>query len=507
MKTQILRLEPHDDLVSVRDKMNWGQTGRILLVWPGRGRILTRRLDLVLVQRQAAAQGAQLALVTTDAQVREYARDLGIPVYSRLKQAQNDHWRAPRRVRRALQEQSLENLRAEGPRSGGPPEPPPRSKPGLFDKPALRLVLFSLGVFALLALGAALLPGGSIDLHMERREQAITLEVSADPRAGAINFSGIVPARPVEVVVEGRAGLPAEGEITVPDSPATGRVRFTNLTDQSLEIPAGSVARTPGEPAVRFATLSGVTIPPGPGTSQLVEVQALEAGSQGNLEPDSLTAVEGELGTRVAATNPQQTRNGSDRTLPAPTAAQRDRLSEELLASLRRTARSELEGVLNPGDVLLPGSLSLAGSPESSFDPPRPGDPADELSLNLQATFTALAVSSADLEALAAGVLDANLPAGFQAVPASLAYQVTGEPVEEAGGRYRLSLQLSRQVQAQVSTQSVVRLVMGLEPEQARQRLIDNLPLESAPRVLVEPDWWPRLPLAPFRIQVLGMEQ
>src|SRR4030067_243371 len=38
MKTQILRLDPHDDVISTRDKMNWGQTGRVLLVCAKRRR-------------------------------------------------------------------------------------------------------------------------------------------------------------------------------------------------------------------------------------------------------------------------------------------------------------------------------------------------------------------------------------------------------------------------------------------------------------------------------------
>ena len=53
MKTQILRLEAHDDVISAHDKMQWSQTGRILLVWPEHGKILTRRLDLILLLRHS----------------------------------------------------------------------------------------------------------------------------------------------------------------------------------------------------------------------------------------------------------------------------------------------------------------------------------------------------------------------------------------------------------------------------------------------------------------------
>ena len=85
MKTYIIQLESHDDVTSICDKMGWAKAGRILLVWPERGRVVTRRLDLTLIQRLCSALGAQLALVTRDPQVRFHARQLLIPVFWNLK--------------------------------------------------------------------------------------------------------------------------------------------------------------------------------------------------------------------------------------------------------------------------------------------------------------------------------------------------------------------------------------------------------------------------------------
>ena len=96
MKTQIIQLEAYDDTVSVRDKMGWGQTSRILLVWPAQGRPLDRRLDLVLLLRHSLALGAQLGLVTQDSQVRLTALELSIPVFKNLRQAQTGRWRVGR---------------------------------------------------------------------------------------------------------------------------------------------------------------------------------------------------------------------------------------------------------------------------------------------------------------------------------------------------------------------------------------------------------------------------
>ena len=95
MKTQILQLEAHDDALSARDKLAWGQTGRIVLVWPARGRVLTRRLDLLLLLRQSQSMGIQLALVVSDPDVRYHARQLGISTFNNLRQAQKARWKRP----------------------------------------------------------------------------------------------------------------------------------------------------------------------------------------------------------------------------------------------------------------------------------------------------------------------------------------------------------------------------------------------------------------------------
>ena len=79
MKTHIIKLEPHDDVISTRDKMGWGKTGRILLVWPDRGRVLKRQLDLVLLQRHSNLLGVQLGIVCKDEDIRKQAQELAIP--------------------------------------------------------------------------------------------------------------------------------------------------------------------------------------------------------------------------------------------------------------------------------------------------------------------------------------------------------------------------------------------------------------------------------------------
>ena len=79
MKVQILQLDAHEDLASARDKLAWAQAQRVVLVWPDRARVLRKRLDLVLIRRQAARQGCELGLVTRDPVVLEHAAEHNLP--------------------------------------------------------------------------------------------------------------------------------------------------------------------------------------------------------------------------------------------------------------------------------------------------------------------------------------------------------------------------------------------------------------------------------------------
>src|SRR5512140_3840775 len=97
MKTQIITLESHDDLISVRDRMSWAKTPRILLVWPKYEKVTLRQVDLKVLQRHALSLGAELGLVTRARRVREDAEALSIPVFESTGQAQRVAWPKPRR--------------------------------------------------------------------------------------------------------------------------------------------------------------------------------------------------------------------------------------------------------------------------------------------------------------------------------------------------------------------------------------------------------------------------
>lgn len=503
MKTQILQLEAHDDAISTRDKMGWGQTSRIVLVWPKRGRILNRKLDLVLLQRHSIRMGAQVALVTRDTEVRFYASQLHIPVFKTLKQAKSTHWRTMRRWRSLPQRQTprpdFQALREEV-------HP---SRPSWAERPVARAGFFSIAILSLLALLAATLPGARISIAPHTQIQESSLHVAASPAYQHINLSGELPVQMKSIVVEGRDVLTSTGRVMVPENTASGYVRLTNLISDTVEVPRGFIITTlssNGKAPLRFATSSDGRVPAGPGKYLSLPVRALSPGTQGNLPAGSLSAIEGPLGLSLASSNLLPTSGGTDRAASGPSSSDYRKLEEKLSRTLLGTALTELSAGLSNSDLVITPTLVLSDTLEKSFDPPFDSSlgiqPADELKLTLRAQFQLMVVSGADLRDLSNRVLDANLEKGYNAITGSLQIDQLSVPRLGDANTARWQIHIRRKVQLQVDAARVTNLVMGMPPEQARLALSKALPLDGDPILELIPSWWPRLPIMPFRIRI-----
>src|SRR6187200_2626166 len=95
-KPTYLQLEAGEDIPSIRDRLSFIRGQRVILIWPEEGTALTRKLDLVLVQREAKRRVVQLALVTHDPLVVEHAAELGISTFETIKEAENGRWKRGR---------------------------------------------------------------------------------------------------------------------------------------------------------------------------------------------------------------------------------------------------------------------------------------------------------------------------------------------------------------------------------------------------------------------------
>lgn len=496
MNTHLLALEPHDDLVSVRDRMSWAKMPRILLIWPKGRKTPLRPVDLKVLQRHAASLGAELGLVTRDDRIRREAAALNLPVFESTGAAQREEWpiRLPKPLRR--RKSNPAELRAQHAAAQV-------NESGWRASPLVRIGAFALGVLAVLTVAGLFVPRGRVALFPESQTQSIVIPVVADPSVSSVFITGTIPSRQIHLEVAiTRAGA-VTGSLIVPQSEAEGVARFRNLTEASVPIPAGTVVRTLDLPPVRFVTTDGGATPEGVGETVDIPIQSLGQGVAGNVEADQIQVIEGNLGLVLAVTNPEPTTGGSGTKSPAPSEEDRASLREATLAELKLLAVDKARGELQLGDLVFPDSVVINNILEETYDPPA-GQAAAQLTLTLRAEVTLSYAAGEDLKQLADMALAASLPEGF--VPAngdaSLSAPLAA-PVTDEHGIARWQMPLERRLLKQVDVSRVLQAILGRAPETARRKLIEAFDWESAPQITVSPSWWPWLPIAPFQINVV----
>ncbi|HLO33949.1 MAG TPA: baseplate J/gp47 family protein [Anaerolineales bacterium] len=492
MKTQIITLESHDDLISVRDRMSWAKTPRILLVWPKYEKVTLRQVDLRVLQRHAVSLGAQLGLVTRARRVRDDAEALRIPVFESTGQAQRLAWPKPRR-RKWVHHAPRKDLRQKR-------EQVSVREEAWRTHPAVRVGAFILGVGSVLFLVALFIPRAQITLQPKVQTQSVVLPVIASSEVDSVFITGSIPAHEKRVIVNGTKTVNVTGQGVTPQAKAKGIVAFRNLTQQAVTIPAGTVVRTADN--IRFVTLSASKVEGGAGKLLELPVEAVEGGLSGNVDADKIVVVEGRLGLALSVTNPKALKGG--RELPSLQAsdADRKRAKDAVMKVLESDARIQLAQDMKAGDVLFEDTFAVSQILSEVYDPPA-GSAGTRLTLRMQVEFSAQYASVADLTELAALALNASLPSGFSAASEALTVTPAASPSSRNDGSIHWTIRAERRIVHQINAPQVTQMIEGVSSERAQTLLENNLSLEGSPEINLSPSWWPWVPIVPFRIAVV----
>jgi hypothetical protein len=507
VKTQIVQLEPHDDYISIRDRMGWGQTTRILLVWPHRGHILRRRLDLTLIKRHSVALGSQLALVTRDREIRYQADRLNIPVYKSVREAEQSLWRSPRKRKKNTWLKPVPYI-TEGEKHTKPDLSVMRdlahpTPPRWLMHPVVRIGIFTVGVLSMLVVAAVFIPSADIIVTPATKTETVTIDVVASNEQKTVELSGTVPAYIKSVEVEGRGSTPATGETLIPRQTAKGNVTFVNLTEDEITVPTGTVVSTEGDAPIRFSTTRSVIVPTG-ANGTTASIEAILPGTDGNVSAEKIVAIEGPLGLNLSVTNRRRTSGGSNFTAVSPNQDDYQAIYNQLIDSLQNNAFADFTFNSSPGDVPLSSIPSEQRITEESIKPEF-GEPADFLELTLRAEFKFPYASEEDLYQLGRIVLDRHVSDDYTPRPETLKINQLTKPIIRPNGNATWRMQASWQVGAILDETKAVANVLGLAPDQALQKFIENPSIETGTVIRITPEWWPRLPMIPFRINLINM--
>ncbi|MCB0116056.1 MAG: baseplate J/gp47 family protein, partial [Caldilineaceae bacterium] len=446
--TELLHIEPDTKPDAIRRRLARLGSGPVAVVLPNGWSELDSFARLRLLQRQARLRNQDLALVTQDLETRRIAQALGIPVYGNEAGLVGRTWRM---------KPQLPDVDPRNP-AAGLPEPPAWRNSRIIndttDKTVARLARPSLHrsrqrriraeekyrrpmpfwlrfigyIFAGLAFAAMLgafvyfvLPAATVTVVPGQRPLEAAITLTADPGIDIADFEiGVIPARLMETYVERTGTIPTSGSDQAATDRAGGSVVFTNQTNRTIRIPAGTVVSTSTGDRVDFRTLQDVDLNGPTGTRVTVNVEATEQGTRGNVRADTITTVSGALQGQVQVTNPAATGGGASNLVRIVTQADRDALYDQVYAEIEAQAYTEIQRELREGEWTPAESVQTFVI--DSFYDHFNDEPADTLTLSLRVLVQGVAVDQGEASDAAFAALEDAVPERGKLVADSIQY-------------------------------------------------------------------------------------
>jgi hypothetical protein len=510
---QLIQLEPYDDAISIRDRLAFMPAGRVLLVLPKRGKLLHRKLDLVLVQRQALRGGQWLALVTDDMLVHDNASALNVSSFFSVSQSERAPWKRPQdklfvdragRPQPAIPAEELRRVRRRRLRAVSPAQRQVRE--------IARVVLVASLLVALSVTLYLFVPSAEVRIYPAQSQINTVVRLLADPAATAINVeTGQLPAMVIIVDVKAQASIPTTGSRDIPSTLASGTVVFTNQTPQTLLIPAGTVVTTFGAEPARFRTVSDVTLSGGVGRTVQATIEAAptSAGSSGNVDANLINFVEGPLAQSVTVRNPQPTRGGSLRQSGVVTKADYDNLLLLAREKIKQTSLADFNAKLTGTQFIAPDTIRIVREqPDWISYSADIGDPVNTLTLDMRAKVQAVAIDEAQARQATLASLSGRIPRGQQIVPESVQFTRGALQASQENDRVPFFMSAAGSVTARVNVEHLRQRLAGVAANEVPAILERELLLDPRrpPQIDLFPSLLGRLPVLPVRITIRVIE-
>lgn len=508
---EFVQIESGEDASAVRDRLSFLRGKNVLLIWPEEGTALTRKLDLVLVQREAMRRAIRLAIVTHDPQVITHARELNISTFETIGASQRGRWKRGRtkvfanRYQKPEGELEPEDLMGVASRVRAPAKLP---MPTL-----LRLLLVIAVIGALGGLAYVALPSATVTLTIPVTRISAESVITALPSASAVDVeNGVIPARVQPVEIQESGTREATGVQNLPDTFATATVTFVNKGGSAIEIPAGTVLTATAEETVRFLTTTDAVLPAGIDQRVDVSVEAAadSSGARGNVAAGQINAVQTSWADQVTVTNLLAASGGETRVLPVVQQSDIDLLRSMIRQQLFTRALSELNGYLTESEFVIEETLRITSNRadwiELSADV---GDFAESVTMSMRAIVEAVIVNTRFGERVAFANLGRAVQ-GQTIEPGSIEY--TRGPIIDVGedGAVQFALSASAQVVPVISTADLSGRITGMTVNEAQTYLAGaaGLPAGTQTDIQINAPWGTdRLPLLPIRINVRVIKQ
>jgi len=508
-KPEYIQLVAGEEVISIRDRLSFMRGRRVLIIWPEEGTSLTRKLDLVLIQREAKRRVLHLALVTHDKDVIEHANDLGISTFSTIEESEKGRWRRGRtkvfvqRYHRPEDNPEPDELMDVASRVRNP-----RRRVSPIRYVAVRLVVIAILISIIGGAVYVAIPGATINITVAKETINIETTIIADPQVNDINIdTRTIPATVLRATVQTTNSIATTGTEQGNNTSAIGIVTFTNQTERAVTIPLDTEVSTSAGTPVVFRTVAPASLPAGVGQRVDVAIEAVtaSAGQIGNIEAGLINQVIGLLNNDVTVRNLAATTGGETRAFSIVTVADQDRLLGLVRGQLQALAFEEMQGNLIDTQLIVIETIRITEERNDwTTYSHNEGDIADTLSLSMRAVVEAVAIDDRFASQIVFGQLSQQKPRGLSLLTESFEYIRGAVSNVSETDQITFIASGNAEMVPQVNTIRLRERLVGQTTSDAL--IIINQEARSAPNttpeITIEPSWFSTMPLLEVRIQV-----
>lgn len=547
----VLYLEVDEDITSAIDKLSKLSGGSVQVVVPKRSALLQSMINLKLLKKAADDHKKQLVLVTTDRLSTHLAGRVGLAVAAKLGgksevpeseikepdqtaeeidggeeepahppvetlaaeepiAAKAAEGAAPTMTRRALDSDDAADSTDSAEAAGAASTTEKTSKKSkskgakIPDFHALqrRLLWVGLGVVVIVGLLVAnyLLSSAKVTIYAKGSAAQTTANFTASPAAATDIPGGVLKAQTIQSTKDLSQQVNATGSQDV-GTKASGTMAISNSYDtNSRTLPAGTQFTAQGK---SFDSTAAVTVPGAgvsgghvvPGSAS-VQVQAEQAGDSYNLAPTGYT-ITGQPAQVTGQGN--QMSGGVSKTITVVAKGDVDSTVSSLLAADKSSGQQALSGKVPKGSRLINETFAQ-GQTNVSSDP-AVGSQASTVTVKVTATYTGLAVSNSDLDALLKDRILKQVGLGDQVYDDGAAGAQFTLTKANADGSQALSVAVTASAGPKIDTAAIIAKIKGRPAGDASDAL-SSLPGVDHAVINLRPSWSTKLPSRASRIKV-----
>lgn len=508
---EIIQIAPDDDITSIKTRLEWTGARRVLMIVPGKNKVLRSLVNQKVLARTADTLNIDLALVTQDAKTRDAAKQAGVKTFAAEWIAHKIGFISPVAEKAEPEKHTPPQLHlVETP-------PPPRVRiknkklvvvvgSGRIDflQQVIGLIIAGILALALVLLVLALAPAATVTLTPRVDEIKAEVQITADPTVedGAIDAeNNIIPARQVQTELTLSTEVETIKLEKAPVDRATGLVVMYNRTRDEQLIPISTTVRTSSGATVDFVTTQTATVPAGVGATVTVPVIAVEPGPPGNVPAGQINRfASSSLGLLVRVINESGTGGGSMREAGVVTNQDKDRVRSKLRQLIQQKGYEEMLAGLDEQEFIPPETL-LVIELDITYEQ-FSGDVSPVLGAEMHAVVRGLAIADYNANQLAYYALLKKVPFDKTLLPDGMKFSAGGIEILE-DNKIAFPVMVEGTAVSDIQPEQVREAIKFKPIGEAQAWLSDNLPIVSVPGVDVSPNWLGRLPVLADRIKVV----